>query len=368
MDPRLIVQIIESYPLLQGLTVQPLAGRGGLSGALIWKLSRPAEDRQSSFCLRRWPVSHPSREHLSWIHQVLKFAVTNGIDFIPGPLPNRHQQTIVQGGGYLWEVTRWMPGVADRNALHNPQKLRGMMTALASFHQVAARFQTALKPSPNLRERWHQLQAIPGWIQQLDHYEWHSSAGPAFSPRLLAVLQKLSLRFRQSAEKLSRQICQFSLPYCSGSPLWSGESPASAGDLLKSLYPVQPVIRDVWWDHFLFSGDELTGLIDFGAMRTDVVSCDLARLLGSRLDRTPADAELWERALTAYQQVRPLSQGELELIPWLDSSGVLLGSAQWLRWLLLEGRVFSDWELVTERVEHLLGRLETLLQAGIGSG
>lgn len=370
MDPRLIVEVIESYPVLKGLSLQPLTGTAGLSGAGLWKLSSRIETDQPLYCLRRWPASHPSLDHLGWIHRILDFAVVSGLDFIPRALPNIHQQTIVQGGGWLWEVTPWMPGMADRNAVRHPRRMTSMMTALARFHQTTARFQAELKPSANVQERWRQLQAIPRLIRELEGYEWNRPAGWPFSDRLRSALGKLCGRFLASAEELARQINRCSLPFPDSSTglLLDPASPSSAGHWIETMYPVQPVIRDVWWDHLLFSGNELTGLIDFGAMRLDVVACDLARLLGSCLDWTAADAEFRDRALAAYQRVRPLSQGELQLIPWLDCSGVLLGSAQWLRWLLLEERLFPNWQVVTERVEHLLGRLETLLQGGFESG
>ena len=47
---------------------------------------------------------------------------------------------------------------------------------------------------------------------------------------------------------------------------------------------LQPCLRDARPEHFLFDGDQLSGLVDFGAMAVDSVVGDLARLIGEWLD------------------------------------------------------------------------------------
>ena len=44
---------------------------------------------------------------------------------------------------------------------------------------------------------------------------------------------------------------------------------------------VQPCLRDARPEHFLFEGDRLSGLVDYGAMGVDSVAGDLARLWAS---------------------------------------------------------------------------------------
>lgn len=124
--------------------------------------------------------------------------------------------------------------------------------------------------------------------------------------------------------------------------------------------PLQPIIRDVWWDHVLFTENRVTGLIDFGAMQVDSVSFDIARLLGSSLDRTDSDLKYWEAGISDYQKVRPLTEFELQIIIWIDQTGVLLGVGNWLRWIWLEQRPFENIELVDSRIDHLLRRFITL--------
>jgi len=350
--------IIEHYPALQGSSIEFLEIGGGLSGAKLWKLASDLYGDQKFYCLRRWPLQHPSLDQLNWIHRVLIFASENDCHFVPRPLLSVARESMVQQQGYLWEITPWMPGTADYHWIRQPIKMANMMEALAKFHLVVAGLQSQFRPSSNVQRRLNQLQSLPQLIQQLKSCALDSGISLQVAPEFLDRLRQLLRQFQQHGLGLALQLLQRgSTPHSPAAGVmfdpWAGQS-----------YCVQPVIRDIWWDHCLFSGDELTGLIDYGAMGTDVVSFDLARLLGSCLDRTPADLLMWEEALAAYQRVRPLTEAERLLIPWIDATGVLLGVSNWLRWLFLEHRSFQDWQVVAGRIDHLQRRLGTLLQHG----
>jgi homoserine kinase type II len=120
----------------------------------------------------------------------------------------------------------------------------------------------------------------------------------------------------------------------------------------------------VWHDHVLFEGEIVSGLVDYGSVKRDHVSVDLARLLGSLLGECRslssfglAQSGLWEEALMAYREVHPLSDGALELVQVLDRTGTVLGLTNWLRWLYREGRTFDDYTAVARRMEGLLFKI-----------
>ena len=119
--------------------------------------------------------------------------------------------------------------------------------------------------------------------------------------------------------------------------------------------PAQPCLCDVWHDHVLFTGDELTGLIDFGAIKVDNVAVDLARLLGSLVGDDVAQREA---GLNAYAEIRPLSELERALVPMLDRTGVVLGLANWLRRLWQHGTEYENRAAVADRLASLVRRIE----------
>jgi homoserine kinase type II len=125
---------------------------------------------------------------------------------------------------------------------------------------------------------------------------------------------------------------------------------------LRRKVPLQPCIRDIHAGHVLFTRDQVTGLIDFDAMRVDSVATDLARLLGSYCGD---DFELWDAGLAAYDEIRPLSKDERQLVVHYDRFAILLTGLQWLDWMLLEDKQF-ELARVLPRIDATLARLEHL--------
>ena len=83
--------------------------------------------------------------------------------------------------------------------------------------------------------------------------------------------------------------------------LFNGWNPGSLFEI-----SLHPCLGDVWAEHVLFEGNQITGLIDFGGMRYDHPAQDLARLLGSY---TQGDVLRRQLALTQYA---PEQHQELE--------------------------------------------------------
>jgi Ser/Thr protein kinase RdoA (MazF antagonist) len=121
---------------------------------------------------------------------------------------------------------------------------------------------------------------------------------------------------------------------------------------------IQPVVRDIWHDHVLYTDDEVTGLIDFGAMQNDCVSTDIARLLGSLVGD---DADGWQFGLDAYRRERSLTPDEESLISVFDASTVLLSGMNWLHWIYAEDRHFDQRATILNRLDVTIDRLEGLV-------
>jgi Ser/Thr protein kinase RdoA (MazF antagonist) len=105
----------------------------------------------------------------------------------------------------------------------------------------------------------------------------------------------------------------------------------------------------------LFHGDRVTGLIDYGSVKIDHVTVDLARLLGSML---PDDAEQRQIGLRAYTRLRPLSWEEEALVGVLDVTERVIALGNWLRFLYRDGQVFEDRMAVARHLAQLVERVE----------
>jgi homoserine kinase type II len=309
-----------------------LGGAGGLSGARLWRYRSP----EGLLVLRVWPPHGPGRDHLERIHGWLSRAA--GLGIIPLPIPDRTGQTLQERHGQFWEVTPWMTGGADLSRPPSAARLRSALTALAAFHQRLA------------------ADRRPG-------------TSPGLGDRFRAVAQLLQGGF-DTIERAIRRERRPDADACRGAAMrWAALARRVAPRLRDPLreaagrvVPLQPCLRDARPEHFLFEGDRLSGLVDFGAMGIDCVAGDLARLLGEWLD---GDAAARAEALDAYERVRPLETAEAGLIDAFEMSSALLIGEHWIRWHYLEDRRFDDLRAVEQGIVRGLERLERLANQGL---
>jgi Ser/Thr protein kinase RdoA (MazF antagonist) len=325
-DPR---TVLSAYPAaFQPQAIEPLGSAGGFSGASFWRATTAA----GPLCLRRWPAEHPSRERLTFIHAVLRHVHQQGLAFIPAPLETGTGQTFVSHAGHFWELTQWLAGTAGFHTAHSDQKLAAAMRALAQFHTAAATFPAASpqhESSPGLQER---LARINELLQSGCH-QIAAAITPHFWSELEPRARRLLTLFANRAPAVLARV----------------ESAA------RVAVPMQPCIRDVWHDHVLFTGDAVSGIIDFGALRVESVAADIARLLGSLIGD---NIDAWHHGLAAYRAVRPLSPDEQSLVRVFDESAVLLSGMNWLDWLYVQHRHFDDRPRILARLDETLTRLE----------
>jgi homoserine kinase type II len=308
-------------------TTEPLDNAGGWSGSRLWRVN----NQPRVLCLRRWPQS-TARDRLLLIHYVLTQAAARGIDFVPVPIavPGTGA-TFVEHAGYFWELMPWMPGLADYRARPSRERLAAAMVALARFHEAATGDGgqgTGNRASPAVLERLELVERmLAGEVVRIAGACNHglSSELDARAERILALAPgKLPMLLDplRAAARLSLNL--------------------------------SPAIRDVHHQHVLFTGDRVTGLIDFGALRIDTPLADIARLVGSLAgDDQPAR----QFALQSYESVRPLSNQDRGLIDLLDRANVALSGLNWLRWLYLERRDMGPLPPIVRQLDDILGRL-----------
>jgi Ser/Thr protein kinase RdoA (MazF antagonist) len=307
---------------------QSLGGAGGASGARLWRFRAAAGE----MVLRAFPKDGPALEHLQTIHKWIEELSQDVRISVAVPLLGLDGRTIQQHEGRFWELTRWLPGSPELRHTVAADRVQAAFTALAAVHTRLSAHQRR-GTSPGLRQRVRELESL--------------GAG-----RLEVIAESLRRTGASTRASQGRR--------------WVGLARAAVPVLLPSLRDaalleiwLQPVLRDARPDHFLFDGDRLCGLIDFGAMGFESVAADLARMCGELpLD----DHSLRSLALNAYQQVRALDDSEFALIAALQTAADVLIAAHWLIWYYLDHRVFDDASQVDRGIARGLFRLEHLIQ------
>jgi len=320
-------QVLAHYPAALRGSIVPLGNHGGFSGAELWRLDAP----RGEFCLKAWPADWRSADDLAWIHDLLRHA--GALPWLPRVLAASDGVTIVFDQGRLWDVTTWMPGVADFWHAPSATRLEAACTALAQLHRAWTDVAPSIGVCPAILRR---RDAWLAW-QSLGQSGWR----PNFVPLdpVAPVAEQLWLLLATHIDSLHQHITRW----------------------LDVETPIQPCVCDLWHDHVLFRGDHVSGFIDFGSAKIDSVAADLARLLGSLVGD---DEAMWQVGLAAYERVRPLTTVERALARDLDRAGTILAAAQWLRWLYHDRRHFANVALVQERLTTLARRLEATCPPG----
>jgi len=329
-----LATILAHYPSLARPTAPPtaLGNAGGASGARLWRFPSGL----GPLGLRAWPPDGPDAAGLAEIHALQRQA--SGLGFVPVPVPASTGRTFVEQGDCRWELAPWMPGVADAARPPSPTRLNAAFAGLAALHDCWGSRRSEGR-SPGLARRWEEIDALRrGGFDAIGAALDRAPAGDACRDLARRWLELARILAPVEWERLS----------------------------LVATRPVrsQPILRDARPGHFLFEGDCLTGLIDFGAAGIDCVSGDLARLLGEGVGPArPARA----RAIAAYASIRPLDAAEIALIDAFERPAALLSGAHWARWHFLEGRTFDDPNAVLRGLERGWARLGELAASRPGS-
>lgn len=319
------------FPDLSSRARVSQVGEPGFSGALVFRIDVETD----SYCLKQWPLNHPE-QRLRELHHLLRHIGSQALSVVPVPLLGVHGQSVVRVDQRLWQLERWMPGIADYWQTPSDERLKSAFMVLAQWHRLAATFAAGCE--------WFRVEPV---VQ-----------APTVSDRVAGllryapdVIEQLEASLLREAHRNWREYGQL----ITTTLRWRG--PRLLSDLQQAAtwrVDVQPVIRDVWHDHVLFTGNEVTGLIDYGAARTDTVAADISRLLGSLVGDNSNQRQI---ALSAYEAVRPLTPTEHQLIPLLDQSNTLLSGLTWLHRRYIEHLPIEQESRVLARLQRIAERL-----------
>lgn len=315
------------------------AESGGFSGAKVFQVQSEA----GRFALRIWP-DNCDCSRIGALHRLLAAIAASGLKTVAVPRAALDGSTLVCFQQTWCQLEPWMPGRASYHAAPSRQKLMSAIDALGDWHTAASRshrafgdrrwFETSPSaPIPVIRERLERFSKLePETFTKQARLASASFPNATQREMILRLVDGIRRRWATTFSEL-----QSWSDYCG---------------------PVQPCLRDIWHDHVLFVENQVTGLIDPAAARTDSIATDLARCLGSLVEDQSAE---WEFALNRYAERFLLSPRDRELVFVLDRSAQVLMAAHWLERLMAgnDGLTAVDPVRVNARLARLARRLES---------
>lgn len=308
----------------------------GFSGGVVWRAACPAGEA----AIRCWPLGFDP-ERVLLIHGMQRFLVEQGCVTVPLPILADDGHSLRLLGGQIWEICTWRPGTADESDGVSNVRLTNAAQSLAQWHRLLAMADwsvfAAHTVSPSLASAYARRQQVVSPALVRRRAEWcrlaplilgHYPVQQADSRDLARRTHSLAQRLRASMEHWLRADSPVRLTLC-----W----------------------RDPHREHFLFTGDQVTGMIDFGAVDLDSIANDLGRMLGSYV---PDQPDRWRDALVEIHSQLAL-ETEVPALAWrLDRAGTLIGALHWWEWLDFQRRHFHDppaalarWRALVERME-----------------
>lgn len=324
---------------------------GGFSGAAVF---RATTDDGRKLAVRRTPklIALPS-SRLSELHNLLREMSRRGCSTIAVPMLviNATPSPLESSLKYyenVWQMEPWMTGKCITGQEMTPMHLSAALVALDQFHRLAAESVDAVSSS-----------------------EWFCKAqrwSPAVQRRL-GIANDLSgempgtLRQRLSNDPDNR-FRGLAIRVCDSLQEWLPWLRRELAEVATMTFRLQPVLRDVWRAHVLFTDCTVTGLIDLTAAASDHVALDVTRLLRSWYG---ADNAKLQVAVNEFQRLRSFNTKERRLLQAFDASTVLLSPVTWLRRRAESGETSDCSDDVIARLTELTDVAEKFSPLGIGT-
>jgi hypothetical protein len=258
-----------------------LSSNRGLSDSVVYKVSSP----DGVFALKSYNPSALSS--LKNAHAFLDQIRKKKFVLFPLIIRNKENATVVYHDGFCWDLSFWVPGNIPDYSIFN---LVQCVNKLAQFHIAVGLEQSGFGMMPAMECRGIEINSFS--ISAINF----SAIG--FLP--LFNLVELLKWIRQEVGSLI------------GSPV--------------PIVKIQYCWGDARRENILFNGCEISGFIDYCAIRKDCREVDVSRMVSSF---SGDDYLMWTKALNAYSES---SQINYLVCRKLDILGTIVSLYRWLNW------------------------------------
>jgi len=362
MIPR---HVLESIPrradsrILSSLRVDDVvinAVSGGLSRNGVFCGTVGSDASLIQYAIRSWESATYDSERICKILDFQAYLVGKQIA-APKPICWLSNERLIPYEQSFWTIESWLAGKSlVGGADVSDSLLSEIVGCLVDLHTAGRNFGTIHPTSPGITERIRNIS------------DWKERAMVATSEKWISKMSRFGPLPNVSTEQLSRIEKGFGLALQVIQYL--GSSWVHQLNMFLDRKPrCHWIIRDLWRSNILIDQDRITGVVDFGASRTDWPILELVRCLSSFLQ--PDDSR-WQASLDGYYeqlQTRNAAVGaeafdcdwkvDLEGIRTLDHVATTLSLLYWYDWLTSE-----DFESINRpkpaiwtRVEELAARL-----------
>jgi len=329
-------------------------GPGGLSGAPVVLVGRVGG---CDVVLKRVAGDAAAAGRAAWVHTLIHRARSHGVRELAAPLSTPAGATLVADtGGGIWELVPFMAG----RPVERPStvEVARAMDVLAGLHEAWGSDAgdggppRASAPPSSVVRRIEQARTLASLPWSLRRDRCLPRGADAMTPLVADVM-----------ETWERAIVMFTA--LDGTRIVRRVAGMKPAPLL-----LQPVLRDIWFDHVLFEGrppggpgsdrhTRVAAVIDLHGAGVDSPATDIARLAGSWWSPDLGVAcDAWlAAAVDRYSARRALGAGERAVVPWLHAVGVICSLDNWFRWVVEERRVFADAPRVRARLARLVEAL-----------
>lgn len=322
---------------------------GGFSGAVVF---RATADDGRELAVRRTPkiIALPSAR-LSELHNLLREMSRRGCTTIGVPLLaiNATKSPVESWLKYyenVWQIEPWMPGKYITGQELTSLHLSAALAALDQFHRLAAESAVVMQ--------------LGEWLRKARRYS------PAVQRRLNIVVDMshgmLRTLRQENTNDPDERFRGLAMRVCDSLEKWLPWLLRELTEVGTMRFPLQPVLRDIWRAHVLFTDCAVTGLIDLTAAASDHVALDVTRLLRSWYG---ADNAKIQMAVDKFQRLRNFNTNERRLLQAFDASTVLLSPVTWLRRRADSGQTAACPDNVIARLTELTDVAEKFSPLGI---